>query len=143
MFASLRKRPKCCVAASPLFDHLVRAAEQWQWHRETERRGGLEVDDQLYLHHLLDRQICRLIAFQNPAGVDAGRTKRVSKTGSVAHEAAGRCELARLVDSGHGVTNRQCRELFEPATEEWIGADHERPYLQLDQACENRVEVAI
>jgi hypothetical protein len=69
--------------------------------------------------------------------------KRVRKTGSVAHEAAGRCELARLVDRGHGVTNRQCRELFQPATEEWIGADHERASLQLDQGCENRVEVAI
>src|SRR5262245_61534760 len=111
---------------SDLFDHLVGAILYRLRHSNAECLGGLDVDIQLDLGGLLDRQVSRLIAFQNPAGVDAGRTKRVRKTGSVAHEAAGRCELARLVDRGHGVTNRQCRELFEPATEEWIGADHER-----------------
>ena len=40
------------------------------------------------------------------------------------------------------MADRQCDELFAPADEEWIGADHERAGSQLDQGCEGRVEVA-
>src|SRR6266487_1814096 len=53
-------RPDSCTAANtPLFDHLVGAAEQRQRHCDAERLGGLEVEDQLHLCSLLDRQICR------------------------------------------------------------------------------------
>ena len=37
-------------------------------------------------------------------------------TGPVAHQAAGRGELAKLVDRGHRVAERQCGELFAPGT---------------------------
>ena len=40
------------------------------------------------------------------------------------------------------MAGRQCDELFAPASEECIGADHERAGSQLDQGCEDRVEVA-
>jgi hypothetical protein len=38
--------------------------------------------------------------------------------------------------------DRQCGELFYPASEGWIGADHERAYSQLVQGCHDRIEVA-
>ena len=37
-----------------LFNHLVRAAEQRQWHGEAERFGGLQVDDHLHFRDLHD-----------------------------------------------------------------------------------------
>jgi hypothetical protein len=40
------------------------------------------------------------------------------------------------------VVECQCSELFAPAEEEWIGADHERAGPQMDQGCEHRIEVA-
>ena len=55
-----------------------------------------------------DRQVGGLLALENPAGIDAGLTKRVRNIGSVAHQTAGRCELARLIDRGHRVAKRQC-----------------------------------
>ena len=91
---------------------------------------------------LLDRQVGRLLALENPAGVDADLTVHVRKTGSVAHQAAGRGELAILIDRGHRVAQRQCGELFALAIEEWIGADHERRLPQLGQSCEDRIDVA-
>ena len=46
---------------------------------EAERLGGLEVDDQLDFRGLLDRQIGGLLAFENPASVDADLTVRLRK----------------------------------------------------------------
>jgi hypothetical protein len=39
-----------------LFDHLLGSGKQRLWNAETERFGGLEIDDQLDLDGLLDRQ---------------------------------------------------------------------------------------
>ena len=59
-----------------LLDHLVGAAEQRERDGHTERPGGLKVDDQLHFRGLVDRQISGLLAFKDPAGVDAGLTVR-------------------------------------------------------------------
>jgi hypothetical protein len=40
-----------------LFDHLVSAGEQRRRHTEAKRLGGLEVDHQLELDRLRDRQV--------------------------------------------------------------------------------------
>ena len=39
------------------FDHLVRASEERQRYRQSERLGGLEINDKLEFHCLLDREI--------------------------------------------------------------------------------------
>jgi len=52
MIGSTRKR-----TFARLFDDLVSTAKQRLWHGETERLGGLEIDDQLERGGLLDRQI--------------------------------------------------------------------------------------
>ena len=57
-------------------DHLVGAAEQRERNGEPERPGGLEIKKQLDLRDLLDRQIGRLLALENPAGVDACSSRR-------------------------------------------------------------------
>ena len=93
---------------------------------QAKRLGGLEVDHQFEFRGLLDRQVGRLLAFENAAGVDAGLTIAVRKAGSIAHQAAGRGELAKLIDRRYPVAERQCGELFAPDGEEAIGADHKR-----------------
>src|SRR5881397_2132666 len=53
-------------------DHLIRPQQQRGRDREAEGLGGLEVDDQLELGRLLERQICRIRALQDPIHVARG-----------------------------------------------------------------------
>src|SRR5881227_3623207 len=62
-----------CLAHS--LDHLVGASEQRQWDGDAQRTGSLEIDEQFDFRGLLDRQVGRLLALENPAGVDASLTE--------------------------------------------------------------------
>jgi hypothetical protein len=54
---------------TPLFDHLVGAADQRQRDGEPERSGRLHVNDQIESRRLLDRQFGWLLSFDNSACV--------------------------------------------------------------------------
>jgi hypothetical protein len=56
-----------------LFDHLVGAGEQRLRHGEAEGLSGRQVDHQLELGRLLDRQVGGFGAFEDPDRVYSGR----------------------------------------------------------------------
>ena len=60
-----------------LLDHLVGAGEEGFGNGEADRFRGFDVDDELELGRLLDRQVGCLLAFENSAGIDADLTERV------------------------------------------------------------------
>ena len=109
---------------------------------EAERLGGLEVDDQLELGRLLDRQIGRLGALEDLSGVNADLAIGSREARSIADQAAGRGEFAPLIDRRNGMACRQRHELLAPAVEERIGADDERAGMQLDEGREGGVDLA-
>ena len=51
---------------------------------------------------LLHRQVGRFLALENSAGVDADLSEQVRKTGTVAHQAAGRGEPVNLTGASKG-----------------------------------------
>jgi len=51
------------------FDHLVGDLPEMQRHVETQRIGGLEIDDQLVLCRLLHRQVGSFSAFEDAINV--------------------------------------------------------------------------
>src|SRR5215218_10818744 len=71
------------------FDHLIGALLKMQWHIESERFGGPEVEHQLELRRLYDRQVARFGALENSASVDTRLAIRIRQAGAVANQAAG------------------------------------------------------
>src|SRR5215468_8484840 len=69
-------------------NHLVRQEEKCRGNRETESLGRLEVNHQLELCWLLDRQVGGLYAFQNLVHIGGGVVKVRRYAWPVRHEAA-------------------------------------------------------
>src|SRR5262245_55087826 len=123
-------------------DHLVGAPGQRERHGEAERPGSFQIDDQLDLGGLLDRQITGLFALENSADINADQTVVFPVIASVAHQAPSRSELAKKVDRGHRMADRQCGQLFAAGNEQLIGHDHEPTGSQFDQGCECNLDLA-
>src|SRR6185295_18285009 len=60
------------MPADPSLDHLIRPLEERLGDRQAEGLGGLEVDDQLELGGLLDREIARLRVLEDLVHVGRG-----------------------------------------------------------------------
>src|SRR5262245_16512122 len=124
-------------------DHLVGATRQRKRDSDAERLGGLETEDQLdFRGKLHDRDVSRLLAFENAPGVDAAQTICVRSIASVAHQTTSGGKLSKLVDRWNAVAEGECAELRGVAAEHRVGgADHECGCSQLRYCCESRFEV--
>ena len=87
---------KCAISGceqlqqgSPLFDYFLRGDEQERGYSKPERLGGFQVDDQLEFGRLIDRQVGRLRALENPRRLNARPAIGIREAASVAHEAIG------------------------------------------------------
>src|SRR5215831_11020629 len=79
------KTPGDC---NDLLDHLVGGDEQCLRHGKAEHCGGLDVNNQLELARLHNRQIRRLGAVEDTARVGAALLPRIRNVSSVAHQPA-------------------------------------------------------
>src|SRR5215831_2012888 len=104
-------------------DHLVGAAEQWQWNREAERLRDFQIDGHLDFRGLLNRKVSGFFALKNAAGIKADSAISTSHIASVAHETARRNELAVAIDGWDSVLSRRAtsrsrwlKKKFSPLT---------------------------
>src|SRR5215813_12484081 len=97
------------------FDHLVGAGEQIWWHLDAECAGGRQIDDELELGRLHDRQIRGLGALEDATHIDADLTIRIPNVGSIAHQPAGFSILTHVIDCWKGMSCRQYSKLEAPA----------------------------
>jgi hypothetical protein len=101
-----------CTDCNDLLDQLVGGGGQSERHVEAKRLGSLEVDDQLEIRHLLDRQVARFFALKNPANVDANQAIPIRDADIIAHQATGHGGLAPCENGGKRVAGGQCEDLF-------------------------------
>src|SRR5215831_14428832 len=109
-----------------LFDDLVGAREQHRRHFEAEHRCSLQIDNQLESCRLKDRQIARVGAGKNLAGVDAVLTIAVVDVGAIARQPARVNERAELVYGRNSVLGGQADQVRTACKIELVGTDHER-----------------
>src|SRR6516225_7787095 len=113
--------PTCAAS----LDHLVGAGEKGRWHSEADRPGSLQVDDELELGGLQDREVRRFLALEDAAGIDTNLAVPVHITRSVAHQPAGFDILANGIDRGYRMTGRERRQLDAPADKEPVAGNEE------------------
>src|SRR5262245_28971136 len=106
-----------CSKAAPLFDRLIGNGEQPRREGEAEYLGGVEVDHELELGRLHDRQVGGLLALQNPSGIHTGLAICAGDARSVAHQAAGFGTIAPGIDRNHPMVGRQRNELYATVVE--------------------------
>jgi hypothetical protein len=95
-----------------LFDHSVSATNQRQWHREPERLGSLEIEDQFYFRGLLYREAFGLLTPENAASIDSGLASSIDWVGRIAHETASSSRLTDRINCGDLIL---CSERNEPS----------------------------
>src|ERR1035438_6323596 len=91
------------VAAS--FDYLVSLGKQRRRYSEPKRFGGLEVDHHFEFRRLHDGQVGGLLAFESPAGVDAGLAISVGDACTVAYQYSSGDMLAPRRYRGHCIAS--------------------------------------
>src|SRR5262245_17397008 len=130
-------------ASISLFDHLVGAGEQRRWHVQAERLGGAQVDHQLELGRLQDRQLAGLCALEDAAGIDAGLAVRVLDAGAIAHQAPGSGVLAQRIYCRDAVVIGEGDDLLAPVGEQGIGNDEQGVGALLPERSERDVDVPV
>jgi hypothetical protein len=87
-----------------LFDHFVGADEQRRGHVDAEQLGHLQVDDELELGGLLDRQVGRIVAAL------AGRGSRSRSDKPAKADGKSTCSsIRRSARRGHSVYTKEIR----------------------------------
>src|SRR5215475_14368269 len=124
------------------FDHLVGAGEQIWWHLDAECAGGRQIDDELELGRLYDRQVLRLRALKDATHIDADLTIRIPNVGSIAHQPAGFSIVTHVIDCWKGMSCRQYSKLEAPADKERTRAEQQRSGFVVNKRPEYRLNLA-
>src|SRR6516162_5588724 len=98
MSALCQKQTFCAAVELALFDHFVGAGEKRRWHLKAECPRGLEIDRQPEFRWLLDGQVSRFSAFQNPVYVIGHATEQIGQVRPVGHQSSRLYKLLNVIE---------------------------------------------
>src|SRR4030095_116149 len=84
-----RRRASRRVGRARLLDDRVGAHQEWLRNCESQCFGGLEVDDQIELGGLLNREVSRFGALEDPVHKVCGAPTNVGQARAIGYDAAG------------------------------------------------------
>src|SRR5262245_49239110 len=119
----LHRLDRTSLRLAHLFDHLIGLCQQVRRDSDTDRVCRRQVDYQLELGWLRDRQVGRFLAFENASGIDADLAIAREVACSITHEPADFGEFPQKVDSRKQITGRKCHDLHATIDEERVGTD--------------------
>ena len=89
------------------FDDRIGGRLQRQWHGEAKLPCGLQVDDQVELDRLLDRQVGRPCAFENAIDIGGRSAEQVRRIDPIRDQAAALGKDTQRVTGGKPPPGRQ------------------------------------
>jgi hypothetical protein len=109
--------------------------------RETKRFGGLEVDDELELRRLLDREVSRLSSFKNAIHEICRTSIQTANVHAVTNETSG---LGVFPGSYRGqfVRKRKRRDRWKTSSKFPVLGNHDRIDAALGHGSESKTELA-
>src|SRR5262249_54239338 len=76
------------ITLTALLDHLIGSRKQFVWDGESERLGGLEIDDQLKFCRHLHGEIGRLLALEDAVDISRRQAKLFAANVAIRDQAA-------------------------------------------------------
>src|SRR6516165_1746977 len=119
MSALCQKQTHGTAAILSLFDHLVGAGEKRRWHLKAECPRGLEIDRQPEFRWLLDGQVSRLSALQNPVYVIGHATEQIDQVRPVGHQSARLYKLLNVIEGRQPLLCRQVHDARSMLQKKW------------------------
>jgi len=111
---------------------LIRPEQQRRLDGEAERLGGLEVDHQLELRGLLDREVSRLCALEDLIHVTGSLPHHVGEVCPKAHQAACFRPFSGRKNRGKAILYRELGDLRPVAEGDGAGDDKDSADIFLD-----------
>src|SRR4029450_5270885 len=114
-------------------EHFIRPVQHRLRDRQAYLLGSFQIDQQLKLRRLLDRQIDRLGALENFVHVDGSAPEQVSVAGGIRHQAPGFYVVSCLVHRRQSVLYGKFRNLLSVTIEQRIQNRNECISAPLDR----------
>src|SRR6516162_3319621 len=124
-------------------DYLVRGGQQRFGYGKAERLGGLEVDDELEFGRQHHRQVGRLLALEDSAGILTNLTVRPRDARAITNQPTDLDKFAPSVGRRQRMTFGKCDDFNAPVHEKRIGSDEERVGVLLDSRGKRRLQITL